>query len=153
MAYADVANVKKVLKDTLYSYPASIEDELEFAEAYVNGRLAGHYPLTFDDTSLYTSVPRQIKWITSYLVAYKLWDFVVPLEGQTDDTAAARWKKLADDWLDRLVAGDETLILDDGTLVVISNSGAPRFYPSGIKEKADSADNEPWFTRSQVGEW
>ncbi|KKL16337.1 hypothetical protein LCGC14_2496570, partial [marine sediment metagenome] len=107
MAYVALADVKKVLKDSLFPYPADITSEFEFAEAYINGRLAGHYPLPFDDTGIYASVPTQIKWIAAHLISYKLWDGVVALEGQTSDTAAIRWKKLADEWLTRLVKLEE----------------------------------------------
>ncbi len=152
MAYVVLADVKKILKDSLFNYPADIASEFEFAETYINGRLAGHYPLPFDDTGTYASVPTQIKWIAAHLVGYKLWDGVVALEGQTSDTAAARWKKLADDWLDRLVALEELLVLADGTVITITN-GSLRFYPSGIRDKAASTDNVPMFKRADAHEW
>lgn len=152
MAYVALGDIKKVLKDSIYDYPGDISDEIEFATTYINGRLAGHYPLPFDDTSLYASVPTQIKWIAAHLVGYKLWDQVVPLEGQTSDTAAGRWKELADNWLDRLVAREELLVLADGTVIDVSD-GSLRFYPSGVKDKADSADAVPMFTRADAHEW
>lgn len=152
VAYLAVGDVKKVLKDDIFNYPADIASEIEFAETYINGRLAGHYPLPFDDTAIYTTVPTQIKWIAAHLVAYKLWDQVVPLEGQLSDTAAARWKKLADDWLDRLVALEELLVLEDGTAIDVSNPSL-RYYPSGVRDKADSDDNVPFFSRADAHEW
>lgn len=152
MAYVELADVKKILKDSLFDYPGSITDEVEFAEAYINGKLAGHYPLRFDDTAHYATVPTQIRWIAAHLVAYKLWDHVVPLEGQSDDTAAGRWKKLADNWLESIISRDESLVLLDGTIVTVSNEGL-RFYPSGTRTKADSSDNDPYFTRAQAHEW
>lgn len=153
MAYVDLAGIKKVLKDNLFDYPADISNEIEFAESYINGRLAGHYPLRFDDVTKYPTVPLQIKWITAHLVGYKLWDSVVPLEGQDDDTAAGRWKKLADDWLSRLAEQDELLVLEDGTVIEITSGSALRFYPTGIREKASSEDNVPFFTRADAHKW
>lgn len=152
MAYAAIADAKKILKEDYFTYPANVDDEEEFASSYIDGRLAGHYPLPFDDTSQYSAVPTQIKWIAAHLIAYKLWDQVVPLEGQNDDTAAARWKKLADDWLDRLRDREELLVLDDGTVIDFSDSSI-RFYPSGTRDKADSDDNTPFSTRAQAHNW
>lgn len=155
MAYAAIADVKNVLRDAHFSYPSDISAQLDYAEAQVNSKLGGRYALPFDDTSLYTSVPVQIKWITSYLVAYKLWDEVTLIEGQQNDTAAQRWLQHAMEWLDRIASGDERLTYSDGSLVDLpaGASGAPRFYPSGIRDKADSEDNEPYFTRAQAHEW
>ncbi|KKN23768.1 hypothetical protein LCGC14_0901600 [marine sediment metagenome] len=152
MAYVELADVKKVLKDSLFDYPGSIASEFEFAEAYINGRLAGHYPLPFDDTDIYASVPTQIKWIAAHLVGYKLWDGAVALEGQTSDTAAKRWKKLADEWLTRLVKLEELLVLDDGTIISITNDTL-RFYPSGVRDKADNDKNVPMFKRADAHQW
>ncbi len=152
MVYAAVKDVKKVLKDSLLNYPASIVDEVEFARTYIHGRLAGHYPLPFDATELYASVPVQVKWISAHLTGYKLWDLVVALEGQTSDTAAARWKQLADDWLMRIASLEELLILADGTVIAISNNSL-RSYPSGVRTKAKDVDNVPFFTRADAHEW
>lgn len=152
MAYVVLADVKKVLKDSILNYPGSIADEIEFARTYLHGRMAGYYPLPFDDTSLYTTIPVQIKWISAHLIGYKLWDQVVPLEGQTSDTAAMRWKKLADDWLDRITALEELLVLTDGTLITISNNSL-RSYPSGVRTKADDDKNVPYFKRADAHEW
>ena len=152
MAYVELADVKKVLKDSLFNYPADITSEFEFAEAYINGRLAGHYPLPFDDTDIYASVPTQVKWIAAHLISYKLWDGVVALEGQTSDTAAKRWKKLADEWLTRLVKLEELLVLEDGTVISITNDTL-RFYPSGVRDKADSDKNVPMFKRADAHQW
>ena len=152
MAYVVLKDVKKVLKDSILNYPSSIADEIEFARTYVHGRLAGHYPLPFDDTALYTTVPVQINWISAYLCGYKLWDQVVPLEGQTSDTAAMRWKMLADDWLMRLADLDELLVLADGTVIAISNNSI-RSYPSGVRTKAKNIDNVPFFKRADAHEW
>ena len=150
--YAALSDVKKVLKDSLFNYPASIADEVEFARTYLHGRMAGRYPLPFDDTSLYTTVPVQIKWISAHLIGYKLWDLVVALEGQTSDTAAARWKQLADDWLDRIANLEELLVLTDGTVIAISNNSI-RSYPSGVRTKAKDVDNVPYFKRADAHEW
>ncbi len=152
MVYVVLTDVKKVLKDSILNYPSSIADEIDFARTYIHGRLAGHYPLPFDDTALYATLPTQIKWISAHLVGYKLWDLVVALEGQTSDTAAARWKKLADDWLDRIAALEELLVLADGTLIAISNSSL-RSYPSGVRTKADDDQNVPYFKRADAHEW
>ncbi len=152
MAYVVLADVKKVLKDSIFNYPASITDEIEFARTYVHGRMAGHYPLPFDDTALYTTVPVQIKWISAHLIGYKLWDPAVALEGQTSDTAAMRWKMLADDWLMRIASLEELLILADGTVIAISNNSI-RSYPSGVRTKAKDADNVPFFKRADAHEW
>lgn len=152
MAYVALADVKKVLKDSILNYPANIASEIEFARTYVNGRLAGHYSLPFDDTAIYASVPTQIKWIAALLTGYKLWDQVVPLEGQVSDTAAIRWKELADQWLARIATAEELLVLADDTVISISDSSL-RSYPSGIRSKADDDDNVPYFKRADAHEW
>lgn len=149
MAYAVIADVQNVLKDKLYRYPDEIDSEIEYAESRINSALAGHYDLKFDDPANYATVPVEIKWITSLLTAWRLWDQVTILEGQKDDTAAQRWHDEAMEWLDCLKAGACRLTLDDGTLISLPSTQSPRFYPGGVKDKADGDDNVPYFTRAQ----
>lgn len=153
MPYADITDVQNVLKDKLYSYPSDIDAEIEYSESRINSALAGHYPLRFDDTGNYASVPVEIKWITSLLTAWRLWDQVTILEGQIDDTAAQRWHDEAMMWLDSLREGDSRLTLVDGTLVTKPSTQSPRFYPGGVKDKADEEDNVPYSTRDQAHSW
>lgn len=154
MAYCTIADVKKVLDATLYTYGGHVDDEIEWAETEIDAKLGGHYILKFDDAANYASTPVQIVWIAAHLAAFRLWDQAVSLEGQADDTAAARWRKMAFDMMDKLISGDMTLTLSDGS--VVSASGAtdsPRFYPEGTRDKASSDANLPWFTRAQATEW
>lgn len=154
MAYCTIADVKNVLKDELFEYGKDVASEIAWAEAEIDSKLGQQFALKFDDTDVYASTPVQITWIAAHLTAFRLWDQVVLLEGQSDDTAAGRWRKMAFDSMDALLEGTMTLTLEDGT--VISAAGgttAPRFYPSGTRTKADSADNLPWFKRAQAGEW
>lgn len=153
MAYCTIADVKNVLLESLYTYGANVDDQIAFAESEIDSILGGVYALPFDDASLYASVPVQIEWAAALLAAFKCWDEVVPLEGQKDDTAAARWRKMALDRLTQIAEGDARLTLADGTVVTDLSTTAPRFYPGGVKEKADEGDNTPMFTRAQAGEW
>ena len=149
MAYATIEDLRRVLKDEFFDYPASIDDELERAKSKIDSHLASRYSLPFDNTSLYATVPVQIKWIASYLVAYYLWDSVTVLEGQVDDTAAQRWLSMANTWLDRIAEGKDRLTLDDGTLVTDLSAAAGK--PRGLDR---TAEDEPyWFTREQAHNW
>jgi phage gp36-like protein len=154
VAYATTADVKKILKDTIFEYSVDIDEELDYATTFIDSALSGHFVLPFDDVTQYATVPVQIKWIAAYLVAYKLWDSQVSLEGQTDDTAAGRWLQTAKDWLAAIRDGEMALTLADGTAVTSGEtSGTPRFYPSGTRTKAASEDNDPFFTRAQAHDW
>jgi len=154
LAYLDIDDARKVLKENIFQYPADIDAEIEFAQTVINSKLAGFFTLPFDDVVTYATVPLEIKWIGALLTSYKLWDGVVALEGQADDTAAKRWHKEAMEWLECLREGRCSLTLVDGTIVVPPDTaGGPRSYPDGVRTKADSADNDPLFTRAQVGSW
>ena len=152
MAYATFDEVKKILKTNFMQYPDDITYELEYAEAEVHSYLSGHYPLRFDDATKYSEVPVQIKWITSLLVGWRLFDTVTVLEGQTDAIAGKRWHKDGINWLKALASGSARLTMEDGTLIE-SESSLPRSYPSGTRDKASSENNDPWFTRAQAGQW
>jgi hypothetical protein len=152
VAYATFEEVKKILKTSYLQYPDDITDEIEFAEATVHSHLAGHFDLRFDDVAKYASVPIQIKWITSLLVGWRLIDPVVTLEGGTDKAPGKGWYDEAVAWLKCLASGDCRLTLEDGTLID-TESSLPRSYPAGTRDKADSENNEPWFTRAQAGQW
>lgn len=154
MVYVDIGTIEKVLSSGLTDYPSDISMEQEFASAYINSRLASRYELPFDDVTKYLEVPILIKWIAAYLVGYKIWDMKTILEGQTEDTAGARWKAMADLMLDQLSAGDLLLVDVDGAEIVpVGSTTAPRYYPGGVKLKAPESDNVPYFTRAQAGEW
>lgn len=153
MAYATADDVKKVLGSNSANYPSDIEDQQEFSEGIVDGALAGVYDLRFDDATKYASVPVQIKWIAALLVAWRLWDKATVLEGQADDTAAAKWRSEAYEMLEKLRMGEMRLTLEDGTVVGSPDNALPRSYPEGVRDKADSADNNPLFTRDQAGKW
>ena len=151
MAYAVIGDVQKILKTGFFTYPNDIDDEVEWAEARIDSKLAGVYALKFDDTGEYASVPVEINWITALLVAYRLWDGQTVLEGQRDDTAADKWHEEAMDWLTCIKAGDCRLSLADGTLIDLPTTTlVMRSYPDGVRTKADSADNDPKFTRADV---
>lgn len=148
VAYVTTDEVKDILDDNLLTYPSALTSQIEFAETWIDSRLSGYYSLRFDDTALYASVPKQIKWIAAYLVAHKLWDEAVPLEGQSSDTAAQRWWDKADAWLTCLRSGDCALTFADGTSVDLSGGGGgPRFYPDA------DADIDRYFTRADAFEW
>lgn len=155
MAYTDIETIRHVLDDAFATYPPNIDSLTEYAQTEIDSKLVGRFPVPFDDTSKYPGgVPVLIKWIASYLAGYKLWDQRTVLEGSVSDTAAARWKAMADLMIDELRSGDRDLV--DASGVIIDPSGspsAPRFYPSGVRDKAPSQDNVPYFTRAQAGEW
>jgi phage gp36-like protein len=154
LSYTDVETIQKVLTDELAEYPVNIDSEVEWAATEIDSKLSGRYELPFDDISKYATVPVLIKWIASYLVGYKIWDMKTILEGQTEDTAGARWKAMADLMLDELKAGERFLVDASGALIeAVGGTTAPRFYPSGVRLKAPSSDNIPYFTRAQAGEW
>lgn len=153
MSYTEVEFVQNVLQDDFLKYPANLVPFFEFAEAIINARLAGKYALPFDDTSLYPSVPVLIKWIASYLVGYKLYDKATATQDISSNRGEA-WLAMAHDWLTKIAEGDYLLHLEDGTVVESAGSTTgPRAYPSGVRDKAPSADNTPLFTRAQAGEW
>lgn len=155
MAYTDIDTIQHVLEDAFATYPTDITSLTEYAQTEIDSKLAGRFSLPFDDTDKYAGgVPVLIKWIASYLAGYKLWDQRTVLEGSVSETAAARWKAMADLMIDELRSGDRDLVGDNGVLIEPSGSpSAPRFYPSGVREKAASEDNVPYFKRSQAGEW
>lgn len=153
MAYVTIKEVTEILDNDLIQYPDDIDNQIEYAETKIDSRLMGAFDLKFDDVALYASVPVQIKWIAALLVGFRIWDAKTPLEGQQDSTAGTRWKREAEDWLKCLLKGDCGLTLDDGTLIGVSASMIPRAYPEGIRDKAPSAENIPWFTRAQAHEW
>lgn len=153
MTYATADDVKKVLGSDKTKYPSDLSDQHEYAEGIIDGVLAGVYALRFDDTDNYATVPVQIKWVAAQLVAWALWDKATILEGQTDDTAASRWRTMALETLEMLRLGDMRLTLEDGTLVGTSENALPRSYPDGVRDKASSDDNDPLFTRAQAGKW
>ena len=153
MAYATISDIQKILGTESANYPDDILDQLDFAEGIIDSALAGSYALRFDDTDNYTSVPVQIKWVAALLVAWRLWDKATVLEGQADDTAAAKWKEEAHEWLKKIKNGMMRLTLSDGTLVENSSSALPRSFPDGVRDKAKPEDNKPMFTRAQAGKW
>jgi len=154
MAYCTIADVKKVLTTDFYTYGAEVDDQIAWAEGEIDSVLGGHYSLPFDDTGTYSEVPVQIIWAASHLAAAKLWDEKTPLEGQTTDTRADEWRDAAMARLEKVSSGDEALTYLDGTVIFPNLATThPRFYPSGVKDKADNADNKPFFTRAQAGEW
>ena len=149
MPYTTIDDVRTILKPELYDYPSNIDDAIGWAESEVHSIVGGVFPLRFDNTALYASVPSQIRWTTALLTAYRLWDRQVPLEGQTDDTAAEKWRSAAQATLMALRDGDSKLTLEDGTLVQVSGSSvsAPRYADFS------SDDDYPFFKRSQAREW
>ena len=155
MAYAVIADVKKILKIDFFDYPVDMDigAETEWAEARINSKLGGIYTLRFDNTSFYPTVPVEIKWITALLIAYRLWDAQTVLEGQSDDTQADGWRKEAMEWLKCVAGGECRLMLDDGALVALPTTISMRSYPNGVRTKEPSEDNDPLFTRAQVGAW
>lgn len=152
MPYVELPTIKKVLRDDYLIYPDDIDPYIDFAETEINGRLAGTYPIPFDEVTLYASVPPLIQWISAYLVGYKLYDEMTSLE-DIEKSTGDKWWEMAQRWLLGLVEGDYLLHLADGTLVENSASTRPRSYPSGVRDKAPSTDNIPYFNRSQAGEW
>lgn len=152
MAYVTIDKIQNVLSVDFAAYANSVDTEIGWAESEIDSLLGGHYSTPFDDTSLYSAVPPTIEWIAALLTGWKIWDAKTVLEGVEDDTAAGRWKEMAYKAIAELKSGERTLINVDGTTVSKTTSG-PRFYPSGVKEKADSADNLPYFKRAQAGEW
>ena len=153
MPYAVLADIKKILSDEFYDFGTEVDSEIEFAEAIIDSYLGGVYLLKFDDVARYTSVPTAIRWIAAFLAAWRLFDLSTVLEGTTDATAADRWKMKAMEWLQAIKEGSSSLVLDDGTLVALPMSTLIRSYPSGVRDKAPSNDNDPMFTRAQAGEW
>ncbi len=155
MAYADYEEVRKILREQFAAFPDDLTDQVEIAEAWVNSKLAGFYSTPFDDVSLYTEVPVQIKWITAYWLAWKLYDELTVLETTphiNTTTSAADWKQMAEDWCQEIREGEMRLTYEDGSLVPITNgTGAPRFAPSGAA--VVNTDNEPFFSRDQAHEW
>jgi hypothetical protein len=153
VAYSTIDFVKNVLRDEFLSYPSDISAELGFAQAEINSRLAGTYHLPFDDTAQYAEVPVLIQWITAYLVGYKLYDSATATL-ELDNSRGKEWWEMAQRWLSGIVEGDYLLHLADGTVVPgIGSTTGPRSYPSGVREKAPSTDNIPYFTREQAGNW
>jgi len=153
MAYVELAYIKKVLRDDLLTYPSDITDYLDFAETEINGQLVGQFAIPFDNVALYAEVPSLIKWIAAYLVGYKIYAERTGTMN-IEDTNGHRWWIMAQTWLQGIVDGKYDLILSDGTVVEETGStSAPRSYPTGAKDKAPSADNVPYFTRAQAGEW
>jgi len=153
VSYVTLDYVKNVLKDDYLRYPSDMLPYYSFAEMEINSRLAGQYDIPFDDTAKYASVPPLIQWIAAYLVGYKLYDEGTALT-QLESSRGERWWEMAQNWLTGIVEGTYLLHLVDGTVVESAGSTTgPRSYPSGVRDKAPSTDNEPYFTRAQAGEW
>lgn len=153
MAYVELDFVKNVLRDDYLKYPADLDAYMNFAETEINSRLVAQFHIPFDDVAVYPTVPPLIKWIAAYLVGWKLYDervSTINMENAPHD----KWWSLAQSWLTGLMDGTYILHLDDGSVVGDSDSTTgPRAYPTGLREKAVSSDNVPYFTRSQAGEW
>lgn len=151
--YTTLDFVKKVLRDDFLTYPQEMAPYYDFAEAEINARLLGTYDIPFDNIALYPDVPVLIQWIAAYLIGYKLYDEHTALEN-LENHRGHQWWAMAQLWLTGLVEGTHLLHLADGTVVVtLGSTTSPRFYPNGVREKAPSTDNLPFFKRSQVGEW
>ncbi len=151
--YASLDLVKLILRDDYLRYPSDITDYAAFAEMEIDSRLAGQYSIPFDDTAVYATVPTLIQWIYCHLVGYKMYDERTSLE-DISNPKGQHWWDMAQKWLAGIVEGDYLLSLADGTVVVSAGSTTgPRSYPEGLRDKAPSADNVPYFTRAQAGEW
>lgn len=151
--YATLDFVKNILRDDYLRYPSDIANYADFAEMEIDSRLAGQYIIPFDDTAAYATVPPLIQWIYSYLVGYKLYDERTSIE-DLNNPKGQQWWEMAQNWLKGIVEGDYLLHLEDGTVVVSAGSTTgPRSYPDGLRDKAPSADNIPYFTRADAGEW
>lgn len=150
MSYTDAKFTKRVLQDDFLSYPSELNPYFDFAESIINGRLAGQYEVPFADGS----IPVLIRWIASYLVGYKLYDRAAALQELSDSNMGQKWWEMAQNLLTGIVEGEYLLHLEDGTLVEIAGStSGPRAYPSGVREKAPSTENVPFFKRAQAGNW
>ena len=153
MSYADLDFVKNILRDDYLRYPSDLSDYSNFAQMEIDSRLAGQYLIPFDDVAVYATVPPLIQWVYAYLVGYKLYDERTSIE-DINNPKGQQWWEMAQRWLTGIVEGDYLLHLEDGTVVVSAGSTTgPRSYPDGVREKAPSADNVPYFTRAQAGEW
>lgn len=153
MSYVELDFVKRVLRDDYLVFPESIDDYDNFARAEINARLAGTYLIPFDDIGLYASVPPLITWIAAYLVGYKLFDERTSME-DLDNSKGTEWWNQAQLWLTGLASGEYLLSDADGIPVTaIGSITAPRFYPNGVRVKANSDENIPYFTRDQAGKW
>lgn len=153
MAYVNVDFIRNVLRDDFLKYPADLDPYLNFAQTEINSQLIGIYHIPFDDTGVYSEVPPLIKWIAAYLVGYKLYDERTSVS-DLDNSRGQMWWEMAQNWLRGIVEGTYLLHLADGT--VIDGAGSttgPRSYPSGIRDKAPSAENLPFFSRDQAGNW
>jgi hypothetical protein len=155
VAYASIEFIENVLRDEFITYPSDLGPYLNFAQTIIDSRLIGAYATPFDDDTLYPGgVPALIQWVTAYLVAFKFFDERTAIENLGEDNAGKRWWDLAMALLGGIVDGAYLLYLADGTLVIGTGStSGPRSYPSGVREKAPSADNIPYFTREQAGNW
>lgn len=153
MAYVGLDFIKNVLRDDYLIYPADMASYMNFAETEINAKLVGVYPIPFDDIVFYAEVPALIQWIAAYLVGYKLYDERTSLS-DIDNPAGQRWWDMAQNWLNGIVEGTYLLHLPDGTIVDSPGSTlGPSSYPSGVRDKAPSTENVPYFTRAQAGEW
>lgn len=153
MSYVDLDFATKVLKDEYLTWPADMTDYNHFAETEINARLVGLYAIPFDDPTLYPSVPPLIQWVAAYLIGYKIYDELTSIEDLANPRGK-EWWEMAQRWLGGIVEGDYLLHLADGTVVEgLGSTSGPRSYPSGVREKAPSTDNNPYFTRAQAGEW
>jgi len=152
--YVDVGFIQNILRDEFTTYPQNLDDYLSFAQTVIDARLVGLYDTPFDDTAVYPDVPMLIQWIAAYLVAYKLFDAKTSIVEGNENSAGQRWWDMADSLLGGIVDGAYLLHLADGTVIVGSGStNSPRFYPSGVREKAPSAENIPYFSRDQATNW
>lgn len=155
MAYVTVVEVRRLLKAEYLEYPEDLTEHHSNAQATIDGKLAGHYVVPFDNVTIYAEVPLQIKQIAAWLVGASIWGQTTVLEGAVNSDKAEEWVEMAMLWLTEIAGGD--MSLTDSTGVVISSTTANgegiRSYPGGVREKAPSSDNNPIFTRAQAGEW
>lgn len=154
MSYAELDFVKRVLREDYVDFPKDFGVYDEFAQAIINSRLAGIYTVPFTVGSPCAEIPALVQWITAYLIGYKIFDERTSLEGLPADNKGTEWLEMAHSLLTGLVEGTYLLYCADGTVIEgLGSITAPRFYPDGIRDKAPSADNIPYFNREQAGNW
>jgi hypothetical protein len=151
--YVELDFVKRILRDDYLIYPEDMSDYNNFAETEINSRLVGQFAIPFDDTALYPTVPPLIQWIAAYLIGYKIYDERTSVEDLAN-SRGKEWWEMAQRWLTGIVEGTYLLHLEDGTVVdSVGSTTGPRSYPAGVRDKAPSTENVPYFTRAQAGEW
>lgn len=154
MGYVELDFIKRVLRDDYLVFPQDFGVYDEFAQAIINARLAGVYIVPFTEGTPCAEIPMLVKWITAYLVGYKIFDERTSFEGLPDDNKGQEWWDMAHSLLTGLAEGTYLLHCADGTVIEsLGSVTAPRFYPSGVRDKAPSADNLPYFSRDQAGNW